>query len=90
MNTITIAIPDESRAFIDREVAAGHFKDSDALVQAALKEFMHAQWRENVERKIDEALDEYERGEYTEWQPGDCLKHGMEYLDAKRRREGKT
>ncbi len=84
MNTLTIAIPDESRAFIDREIAAGHFKDSDSLVQAALKELMRVQWKERIERKIDESLDEIERGEVTPWHPGDFGRMGREYLAEKR------
>ena len=90
MTTLTIAIPDESRAFIDREVAAGKFKDCDALVLAALNEFMRSQWKANADKMITEALDEYDRGENTEWQPGDCLKRGIDYLDAKRKHEGKV
>ena len=48
------------------------------------------QWKEDAEQKIDEALDEHERGEFTPWQKGDCEKRGREYLQEKHAREAKT
>ena len=75
---------------MDREIATGRFKDTSTLVQMALDHLMRTQWKEDVERKIDEALDEYERGDFTPWQKGDCAKMGREYLKEKRAREAKS
>ena len=88
MATVTIEISDASKEFMDREITAGNFKDRNALVQAALKELMHTQWKANAEQKIDEALDEIERGDVTPWQPGDFGRMGREYL-AEKRAKGK-
>jgi Arc/MetJ-type ribon-helix-helix transcriptional regulator len=90
MATVTIEITEASKEFMDREIASGRFKDTSALVQLALEQLMRTQWKEDAERKIDEALDEYERGEFTPWQKGDCGKMGREYLKEKRAREAKS
>ncbi len=87
MAVLTVEISDASKEFMDREIVAGNFKDCNALVQAALKEFMRTQWKANADKLISEALDEYERGEYTEWQPGDFGRMGREYLAEKRAKE---
>jgi Arc/MetJ-type ribon-helix-helix transcriptional regulator len=90
MATVTIEITDDSKEFMDREIAAGRFKDTSTLVQMALDQHMRTQWKEDCEKKIDEALDEYERGEFTPWQKGDCAKMGREYLKEKRAREAQS
>ena len=90
MATVTIDISDASKEFVDREIASGRFKDTNALMQTALDQLMRTQWKENVDRKIDEALDEYERGDFTPWQDGDFEKMGREYLKQKRAREAKA
>jgi putative addiction module CopG family antidote len=90
MTTVTIELNDQAKAFVDRELASGRFKDTSALVHAALEQLMRTSWKEDVEKKIDEALDEYERGDFTPWQKGDCVKKGMEYLKEKRAREAKS
>lgn len=90
MATVTIEITDASKEFMEREIASGRFKDASALVQLALEQLMRTQWKDDCERKIDEALDEYERGDVTPWQKGDCAKMGREYLKEKRAREAKS
>ena len=90
MATVTIEITDAFKEFLDREIASGRFKDTSALVQMAIEQLMRTQWKEDCEKKIDEALDEYERGDFTPWQKGDCVKMGREYLKEKRAREAKS
>jgi Arc/MetJ-type ribon-helix-helix transcriptional regulator len=90
MATVTIEISNASKEFVDQQVAAGRVKDTSALVQLALDQLMRSKWKEDAERKIGEALDEYERGEFTPWQKGDCEKRGREYLHEKRARESKS
>jgi hypothetical protein len=46
---------------------------------------MPDKWKSDAEQKIDEALDEVERGEVVHWQFGDCAKMGREYLSEKRK-----
>jgi Arc/MetJ-type ribon-helix-helix transcriptional regulator len=90
MATVTIDISDTAKDFMDREIASGRFKDTNALMQTALDHLMRTQWKELADRKINEALDEYERGDFTPWQDGDCEKMGREYLQQKRAREAKA
>ena len=89
MATVTIEITDASKDFMERAVASGRFKDASTVVQSALDQLMRTNWKEDAEKKIGEALDEYERGDFTPWQKGDCVKVGREYLKEKRTREAK-
>ena len=83
MATLTVEIPDALKDRLDREVASGRFKDSSALVQELLETAMRTKWKEDAERKIDEALDEVERGEIVPWKKGDGARMGREYLQEK-------
>ena len=89
MATLTVEIPDALKERLDREVSSGRVKDSSTLVQLLLEAAMRRQSREETEQKIDEALDEIERGEVVPWQKGDCARMGREYLKEKRAREAK-
>jgi Arc/MetJ-type ribon-helix-helix transcriptional regulator len=89
MATVTIQINDASKEFMDRQIASGQFKDNSALMQEALNQLMRTQWKADADQKIDEALNEYERGEFTPWQKRDCEKMGREYLKEKRAQETK-
>jgi Arc/MetJ-type ribon-helix-helix transcriptional regulator len=90
MATLTVEIPDTLKDRLDREVASGRFKDSSALVQVLLEAAMRMQWKEDAEQKIDQALDEVERGETAPWKKGDSARMGREYLQEKRAREAKS
>jgi len=89
MATMTFEISDVSKAFMDREIASGRFKDPNSLVQTALEQLMRTQRKENAELELVEAIEEYDRGEFTPWQKGDCEKVGRQYLQEKRAREAK-
>ena len=90
MTTLIVEITDDSKEFMEREIASGRFKDANALVQTALIQLMRTQWKEDAEKKIEEALDEYERGDFTPYQKGDCVKMGREYLKEKHARDAKS
>jgi predicted transcriptional regulator len=90
MATLTVEIPDSLKDRLDREVAAGRAKDRNALVQFLLEAAMDVQWKDDVEKKIDEALDEIDRGDVVVHKKGDCGKMGREYLKEKRARQGKA
>jgi Arc/MetJ-type ribon-helix-helix transcriptional regulator len=90
MTTLTIEISDTCKEFLDREVASGRFKDTSALVQVALDRMMRYRLTADAEMKIEEALDEYERGEFTVWQKGDFEKRGLQHLHEKHSREAKS
>jgi hypothetical protein len=53
-----------------------YFKDGKIV-------FANAEQREKVEQKLEEAIDEIERGECTPWKRGDCARMGREYLEEK-------
>jgi hypothetical protein len=74
---------------LDREVTSGRFKDTSVLVQMLLEVAIRMQWKEDVEKKIGEALDEVERGDVVGWKKGDSAKMGREYLQEKRAHEAK-
>jgi predicted transcriptional regulator len=84
MATMTVVITDDLKERLDREMASGHFKDRNVLVQKLLEAGICLKWKEDVENKIDEALDEVERGDVAPWKKGDCAKMGREYLQEKR------
>jgi predicted transcriptional regulator len=88
--TLTVEITDSLNERLERELAAGRAKDRSALVQFLLESAIDAQWKEEVEKKIDEALDEIERGEVVVYKKGDCGRMGREYLKEKRAREAKS
>jgi Arc/MetJ-type ribon-helix-helix transcriptional regulator len=90
MATLTVEIPDALKERLDREVASGRFKDNSTLVRVLLEVAMRSQWKEDAEQKIDEALDEVERGDVAPWRKGDCAKMGREYVNEKRAREAKS
>jgi len=90
MATLTVQITDSLNERLERELAAGRAKDRDALVQLLLEAAIDAQWKEDVENKIDEALEEIARGDVTVHKKGDCGRLGREYLKEKSARESKT
>jgi len=87
MATMTVEITDDLKERLDRQLASGHFKDRNVLVQMLLEVAIRMQWKEDVENKIDEALDEVEGAEVVGWKKGDCASMGREYLQEKRARE---
>ena len=87
MATLTIEISDDLNERLDRQFASGRFKDRNALVQDLLEAAIRMQWKEDVEDKIDEALDEIERGDFVVHKKGDCGRMAREYLKEKRARE---
>ncbi|HUE16803.1 MAG TPA: hypothetical protein VMR25_21685 [Planctomycetaceae bacterium] len=104
METLTIEISDRMLAFIDRQIAAGNYRDRneyfqsligmemyeenypepDCYIQDGKIIFANDEQRERFEQRLDEALDEFERGEVIPWKKGDCLMMGIEYLKEKR------
>ena len=90
MATLTAEITDELQERLDREFATGRFKDRNDLVQILLETAIRAQWKMDVEDKIDEALDEIERGNVVVHKKGDCGRLGREYLKEKRATEAKS
>src|SRR5476651_2663074 len=84
MATLMVEITDDLQERLDREFASGRFKDRNDLIQVLLEAAIRMKWKEEVEDKIDEALDEIERGDFVVHQKGDCGKMAREYLKEER------
>jgi Arc/MetJ-type ribon-helix-helix transcriptional regulator len=84
MATLTVEITDALKERLDHEVASGRFKDNSALVQTLLESAIHMQWKEEMEQKIDEALDEIDRGDDVPLKKGDCARMAREFFEEKR------
>ena len=41
-------------------------------MQQLLEAGIRSKWKDDVEKKIDETLDEMDRGDVTPWRKGDC------------------
>jgi hypothetical protein len=75
MSTLTIEISDaDTIQFVQAEAAQGGFADPSGYIQALLTARKLSKQKAEIEAKVLEALDEYERGECTLWQPGDSVK----------------
>lgn len=74
METLTVQITDDMKKYVDRQIAAGAFKDSSAVVRSLFSVALLQQEREEIDRKLLEAIDEIDRGECTPWHPGDAGK----------------
>lgn len=90
MATLTAEITDDLQERLERELATGRFKDRNDLVQILLESAIRAQWKNDVEDRIDEALDEIERDDIVAHNKGDCGRMGRDYLKEKREREAKS
>ena len=87
MPILTVEISDTLNERLERELALGKERDRSAFVQSLLESAMNARWKEDVENKIDESLDEIERGEVVPYEKGDCGRMAREYLKEKLARE---
>ncbi len=74
MATLTIELPDTMKDYVDREVGAGRFKDSSALVQMLIADAIRIQTRNQIDDALLEAVAQIDRGECTPWQPGEDRK----------------
>lgn len=90
MATLNIELSTATQQLLDREIASGRFPDPSALIEAAVENLLIHRWPDDVGRKIDEALDDVERGDVLPWKPGECAEWGKEYLASKRTLKTKT
>ena len=81
MTSILIEIPDTLQARFDERVAAGQFSTPKAYVQTLIALDLR---RTEIDEMLLEALDAYERGEYTVHKPGDFQRM---YAEMKRQRQ---
>jgi len=74
--------------YIETLIALDMYTDDhpepDCYLQGDKIVFASEEQRERFAQKVDEALDEVERGDVTPWKKGDCARMGREYLREKR------
>jgi Arc/MetJ-type ribon-helix-helix transcriptional regulator len=68
-------------AMYDRE------HEPDCYLKDGKITFASEEQRERLEKKLEEALDDLDRGNVTRWTRGDCARIGREYLEAKHKPE---
>ena len=80
MAELNISIPDSMKAFVDSKVGPGRLPDASAYFQLLIAEHMEAnrvfspEERERIDKLLLEAVDQFDRGEYAPWQPGEARK----------------
>ena len=84
MVQMSIEMPEDFKAFIDKKVNDGVFENANDFFQAIVAREVRIG---EIENAVLEAEQEYQRGEYTEWIPGSTQKILDEVL---RRRQQKS
>jgi len=78
--TISITLSDDAHAFIESEVAAGHFADEGEVVRAAIGRLEHDA---KVKAMIAEGVEDFERGDFkTFTKRGEMARYVLDNLDA--------
>jgi Arc/MetJ-type ribon-helix-helix transcriptional regulator len=77
MTTFTLELSESLKSMIEQRAAACKFADAGAYVRALIVTDLQ---RDEINRMLMEAEDAYERGEYTEWKPGDSQRLLQEML----------
>ena len=80
MEKMTIEMPEKMKSFVDREISAGNFQTPSALFQSLVADLIRARVKKEIEQSLQEALDEYERGECTEWTKDDFQKIKADFV----------
>lgn len=63
-----IELPTKLLEFDNDTIRSGGYSSPSAYIQSLIDREMR---RSEIEQKLEEALDQYERGEYREFTPGD-------------------
>lgn len=66
METLTITVSESLKAFVEAEVAAGHYTTADELIGTLLREAQKRKARERVDALLLEGLDSGESAPMTE------------------------
>ena len=85
MDKMLIELPDEVAAFVNEAVRNGGFASPSDFVQ---KLIAREQRRAEIDQKLQEAVDQCERGEYKEWKRGDAMKLFDEVMRDRRAEKG--
>jgi Arc/MetJ-type ribon-helix-helix transcriptional regulator len=77
MIELNIEITAAMKEYADRKIATGAFKTTTEVVHSLFNVAMLAERKAEIDRKLLEALDQIERGEFSPWEPGE----GQRILD---------
>jgi putative addiction module CopG family antidote len=81
--TISITLSDDAHAFIESEVAAGHFADEGEVVRAAIGRLEHDAKVKALKAMIAEGVEDFERGDFkTFTKRGEMARYVLDNLDA--------
>ena len=80
MTSMTIELPNAIKEFVERKANAGNFPTPAEYVQALVANAFRAEERALIDQQLLEALDEYERGESSEWTQDEFQKIREDYL----------
>jgi hypothetical protein len=67
MNDFLHQLSQDQIAYVEDQVASGKFSDPIACVKTLIAEAIQLRARKEIEDKLLVAVDQYERGECTEW-----------------------
>jgi Arc/MetJ-type ribon-helix-helix transcriptional regulator len=68
MTTMTFELPESMKSRVEQRAASCNFPDASAYLRSLIALDLR---RDEIDQMLIEAEDAYERGEYTEWKPGD-------------------
>ena len=80
MESMMIEMPEKMKKFVEQEVHQGNFQTTSALFQSLVADMIRMRAKKEVEQSLLDALDEYERGECTEWTKDDIQKIKEDYI----------
>lgn len=90
MKSMVIEMPEKMKEFVEQEVSQGNFQTPSALFQALVADLIRARAKKDLEQSLLDALDEYERGEYTVWKKGDTRKLAEDIIERHRASQKKA
>lgn len=67
MESIVIEVPEKMKQFVEQQVRQGNYQSASAMFQSLVADLIRTRARKELEQSLVDALDEYERGECTEW-----------------------
>ena len=71
------------QTLIATEMDEENYPEPDCYIQDGKIVFANDEQRERFEQRLDEALDEFERGDFVVHKKGDCVRMGRDYLKEK-------
>lgn len=84
MTKVTFELPETMKSQVDERVTEGEFPNTSAYLQTLIARDLQ---RAEIDRKLQEGLDDYERGDFSVWKKGDTQKL-LDEIIARRKQSG--